>query len=351
MSTPPPVHVLDCTVRDGSYAIDFQWPLEKVRDIVAGLAASGFRYIEVGHGVGLGAERSQSAGLHADREYIEAAVAVKGASLVGAFFIPGIGHRDDLKAFRAAGGDFVRVGTNVSDTAQARAYIEYAKELGFEVCYNCMKSYVAKPFEFCRRMSEVARWGADAVYLVDSAGGMLPDEVGRYVHYLRQTVDVAIGFHGHNNLMLANAASLEAVRNGATMVDASLLGMGRGAGNAQTEIMLILLDKIGRGTGIDPIPVLKLAEKCIQPIDAPIKGIDREEVVLGYALFHSSYSAMINRVAAEYGVEADAVVIEVAKIDRQSPTEALAREVARQLRAKKSVEIFFPKFCHRKLKG
>lgn len=343
--------ILDCTVRDGSYAIDFKWPKEKVIGITRELAEQNFRYIEIGHGLGLGAERKYAIGCCSDREYIEAAMEVKGNARLGVFFIPGIGNFHDLDEFAKVGGDFVRIGTNVSETAEAEAYIKHAKNLGLEVCYNCMKSYAVKPFEFCKRMTEVASWGVNALYLVDSAGGMLPAEVARYVRLLKQCVDVRIGFHGHNNLMLANATALAAVEAGAGMVDTSLLGIGRGAGNAQTETMLLIFQKLGYNLGIDPIPVLKIAEKYIKPIDVPLKGIEREDVVLGYALFHSSYNEMMRRIAKDFGVDWDALIIEVANINRQAPSEELVRMVAQQLQSHKKVKIFFPKFCHKKLNG
>ena len=163
------IEILDCTIRDGSYVVNFDWPLEKVVGIVRDLAANNCKYIEIGHGLGLGAERTYPHGPVSDEDSLKEAVKVKGNSLLGAFFIPGIGTMKDIDRFKENGGDFLRIGTNISESKKAEAYIRHAKELGLIVSYNAMKSYVAKPFEFCKRMTEAASWGADMLYFVDSA--------------------------------------------------------------------------------------------------------------------------------------------------------------------------------------
>ncbi len=344
------IEILDCTIRDGSYVVNFNWPLEKVVGIVRDLASNNCRFIEIGHGLGLGAERKHPHGEVSDETYLREAAKVKGNSLLGAFFIPGIGSMEDIDRFKENCGDFLRIGTNISESKNAEPYIRHAKELGLIVSYNAMKSYVAKPFEFCKRMTEVASWGADILYFVDSAGGLLPEEVGRYISLLRRCVgnDVTIGFHGHNNLMLANASSLAAVDNGASMIDTSLLGIGRGAGNAQTETMLLILKKKGYRIPMAPIPLLKTAEKYVKTTNAAVKGIDYADVIMGYALFHSSYYALLQKIASDEHIDPDDLMLEVARVNRESPDENLMRMVAKQIAAHKSVKIFFPKFSHRK---
>ena len=346
------IEILDCTIRDGSYVVGFDWPLEKVVGIVRDLASNDCRFIEIGHGLGLGAERKHPHGAVPDETYLREAAKVKGNSLLGSFFIPGIGSMEDIDRFRENGGDFLRIGTNISESKNAEPYIRHAKSLGLTVSYNAMKSYVAKPFEFCRRMTEVAGWGTDILYFVDSAGGLLPEEVGQYISLLYRCVgnDVKIGFHGHNNLMLANASSLAAVENGAAMVDTSLLGIGRGAGNAQTETMLLILKKKGYRIPMSPIPALKTAEKYVKTTNAAVKGIDYADVIMGYALFHSSYYTLILKIASEERIDPDELMIEVAKINRENPDEKLMRMVAKQLSAHQRVKIFFPKFSYRKIR-
>jgi len=341
------MHILDCTIRDGGYAIDFQWARDEMEQIVRGLAGAGFEYIEVGHGMGLGASRTATPALCSDEETAAVAVAARGSARVGAFFIPGVGCADDLRRFRDAGADFVRIGTDVSRSESAWEFIELAALLGFEVFYNFMKSYAAQPFELLQRALPIVERGASTVTVVDSAGGMLPNQVSAYIEVLAAGLDARIGFHGHNNLLLANANSLAAVQAGASIIDATLLGMGRGGGNAQTETMLVILEKAGYGTGINPLQVAKIAERFVGAKPARLKGANELEMIYGFALFHSGFTERVQDVAAAYGVPYQELILEVSRYAKENPSRALIEEVAVQLRRGGPVEIHFPKFFHK----
>jgi 4-hydroxy 2-oxovalerate aldolase len=341
------MRILDCTIRDGGYAIDFQWARDEVEQIVCGLADAGFEYIEVGHGMGLGASRTATPARCSDEETAAVAVAARGSARVGAFFIPGVGCADDLRRFRDAGADFVRIGTDVSRSESAWEFIELAASLGFEVFYNFMKSYAAQPFDLLQRALPIVQRGASTVTVVDSAGGMLPNQVSAYIEVLVAGLDARIGFHGHNNLLLANANSLAAVQAGASIIDATLLGMGRGGGNAQTETMLVILEKAGHGTGINPLQVAKIAERFVGAKPARLKGANELEMIYGFALFHSGFTERVQDVAAAYGVPYQELILEVSRYAKENPSRSLIEEVAVQLRRGGPVEIHFPKFFHK----
>ncbi len=341
------IQILECTIRDGGYAIDFQWARDEVEQIVRGLAGAGFEYIEVGHGMGLGASRTATPARCSDEETAAVAVAARGSARVGAFFIPGVGCADDLRRFRDAGADFVRIGTDVSRSESAWEFIELAASLGFEVFYNFMKSYAAQPFDLLQRALPIVERGASTVTVVDSAGGMLPNQVSAYIEVLAAGLDARMGFHGHNNLLLANANSLAAVQAGASIIDATLLGMGRGGGNAQTETMLVILEKAGYGTGINPLQVAKIAERFVGAKPARLKGANELEMIYGFALFHSGFTERVQDVAAAYGVPYQELILEVSRYAKENPSRALIEEVAVQLRRGGPVEIHFPKFFHK----
>jgi len=339
--------VLECTIRDGGYAIDFQWSPEEIEGIVGELAAAGFEYIEIGHGLGLGASRTMTPARCCDEEMAAVAGRAKRGSKVGAFFIPGVGDADDLRRFRDAGGDFLRIGTDVSKSESAWEFVDLAVDLGYEVGYNFMKSYTAPPFELLRRAVPIAERGAATIAVVDSAGGMLPDQVAEYVRVLKTGLDVEVGFHGHNNLLLANANSLAAVQSGASVIDTTLLGMGRGGGNAQTETMLVVLEKAGYPTGINPLEVSRIAERYVSPKPTRLKGANELELIYGFALFHSGFTKRVQDVAAAYGVPYQDLMVEVGRYAKENPSQALIEEAATQLRRDGRVEIHFPKFVHR----
>ena len=338
--------ILECTIRDGGYAIDFQWSPEEIEQIVGALAAEGFEYIEIGHGLGLGASRTLTPSRCSDEEMMTLAARTKGRARIGAFFIPGIGTREDLRLFRDLGGDFIRIGTDVSKSASAWEFVEFAVSLGYEVCYNFMKSYSAPPFELLQRALPIVERGATTISIVDSAGGMLPDQVSAYVKVLCAGLDAKIGFHGHNNLLLANANSLAAIQSGASVVDSTLLGMGRGGGNAQTETMLVILERAGFGTGINPMQVAKIAEQYVSPKPTRLKGANELELIYGFALFHSGFTKRVQDVAAAYGVSYQELILEVSRYAKENPSQALIEEAAAQLRDNGRVEIRFPKFFH-----
>ena len=321
-----------------------------MQSIVGGLADAGIPYIEVGHGMGLGASRTKTPSLISDTAYVEAASGVKRNSRIGAFFIPGIGNKDDIRMFQECGGDFLRVGTNATESDAAIPYLEYAKELGLEVAYNFMKSYAVTPYEICRRADKMVKHGAEMIYLVDSAGGMLPRQVAQYTELLVEAVDVRIGFHGHNNLLMANANALAAVEAGAELIDSTLLGIGRGAGNTQTESIVVVLARAGYEMEIDPMGISKLGMKYVAPKADGLKGADGVDLLFGYALFHDAYLKLVEQCSVEFGVDFEKLVIEVSKVNKMDPSEDLVRTVAKQIRDLPKVEIFAPKFYHQEIK-
>ncbi len=326
----PRVEILECTLRDGAYAIDFQFTAEDTRNICKALEEAGFLKIEIGHGLGLGASGPQCGVAAAtDEEYIDAAASVLKKAQFGTFFIPGIGKNEHLTMAKNHGMSFVRIGTNITEHERAKESIEHAKKLGLHVSYNAMKSYAVPPDEFVRRMKQTVEWGADVVYLVDSAGGMLPHEVRDYSRRLKETCGVPVGFHGHNNFMLAIANNLAAMESGAHYIDTTLMGMGRSSGNAQTEIMLVVLEKLGITTNLDRFKTMEVGQKYIAP--RVRTGVPPIEIVTADALFHSSFMPRIDKAVAEFHVDPKVLIMEVSAIDKVNPSQDLIMKSAEKI--------------------
>ncbi|MBF0522447.1 MAG: 4-hydroxy-2-oxovalerate aldolase [Candidatus Omnitrophica bacterium] len=329
------IDVLDCTLRDGSYLIDHQFTAEDTYLIVLGLARAGFPWIEIGHGTGLGSARvNKGYPAASDEEYILSAKKAlnQTKAKIGMFFIPGIGTMDDLIMANRLGLHFIRIGTNVTEISQAKPYIEKAKELGMVVCSNLMKSYAVSIKEFLKLAKQSDEFGADVITVVDSAGGMFPEDVRGYVEGLRDVTNKRIGFHGHNNLQLAVANTLEAIRSGADMVDSSLQGIGRSAGNTQTEILVMVADKLGYQTGIDIYKTLDLGERVIKPMVTRTQGVDDMSLVSGIAQFHSGFSKIIYDVAKKYNIDPRRLIMEVSEKDRVNVSYSLAEKIAQKIR-------------------
>lgn len=327
------IDILDCTLRDGSYAIDYQFTAEDTAIIASGLEDAGFRFIEIGHGLGLNASSSEY-GISAstDEEYLEAASSVIKNSKYGMFFIPGIGRIQDIDIAANYGMGFIRIGTNAIEIEKAEQYIKRSKNVGMMVFSNLMKSYALPINDFVKKAKLAKDYGADVVVIVDSAGGMLPTEVNAYVSSVVNDVDIIVGFHGHNNLQLAIANTIEAVKAGASIVDSSLQGMGRSAGNAQTELLIMVLERLGYNINIDLFKAMDLGEKIVKPMMGGEKGIDSISATLGYAQFHSSFLKIIYKIAQKYNVDPRDLIIRTSEIEKNDIKEELVEGLASKVK-------------------
>jgi 4-hydroxy-2-oxovalerate aldolase len=332
------IKIIENTLRDGSYMVDFQFTKENTFDVVKGLDSLGFKYIEVSHGLGLGAWKNPQAGLakESDEQHITAARKAAVNSKIGVFFIPGIGTKEDIVKAKDLGIDFIRIGNNIDSFSQILPYAEMTRKMGLLVCVNLMKSYAVKSYEFTRIVSEIDKWRmADAIYLVDSAGGMLPDEVFEYIDRTKEKVQTELGFHGHNNLSLALANTIQAIKAGATYVDSCIRGMGRSAGNAQTEVLIYVLQKMHL---LDPkinyYQTYDFANNVVVPLMKHPQGLTDEEIHIGVSKFHNSYMPFVNKVSEKYKVDKRKVIKMVSDINCINPDEALFDKIASEIKVK-----------------
>lgn len=324
--------ILECTLRDGSYVINFQFTAADTRDLVRAMENIGFDMVEVGHGVGLGAsDKGMGVAAETDETYLRAAAETVQHAQWGMFCIPGIAELYHVDMAAEYGMNFIRIGTNVEDYRQSQPFIERAKRNGMYVCSNFMKSYASEPEYFAHHVLETQKYGADLVYIVDSAGGMFPDDIERYVSAVRsKSQTVSLGFHGHNNLGMGVANSLKAVELGIEIIDTSLQGFGRGAGNTPTEQFLGALIRHGVDMNIDPIAVMDAGEKYIQPL-IEARGLSSIDLVSGIAQFHSSYLGTIREFATRYRVDPRKLIIAVCQEDKVNAPEELVEAKAREL--------------------
>lgn len=337
------VNLLDNTIRDGSYALDFCFTPEDTAFLANLLEKAGFPFIEIGHGLGLGACREPQWRMpQLDEAYLRQTREAITKSQLGVFFIPGIGTEDDLRLGRDCGMDFVRIGTNVTEAEEGHKFIRLAKKLGYFVAANLMKSYAVPPEEFARIGARLQDQEVDIVYLVDSAGGMIPHEIRRYLDEVREVCGVPMGFHGHNNLSLAAANSIEAVDCGASMVDCSLTGLGRSAGNAASESVLAILERKGVQTGVDLFLTLDIAEKYIKTLFSrpESNGI---AVASGLAKFHSGFLDKVLKYADQYKIEPKRLITAAAAINPISTDDKAIQAAAEQILEQQDETIQLPR--------
>lgn len=328
------INIIENTLRDGSYVIDFQFTKEQTFKVVSELDKLGFKCIEVGHGLGLGAYKNPKCGISAenDETYIRTAREAASQAQVVAFFIPGIGTIEDMYIAKDNGLDFIRCGININDYNKLKPYAEEAKKLGLTLAINLMKSYAVKSYEFSQIVQDIDSWQlADVIYLVDSAGCMLPYEVAEYIERTRENITTPIGFHGHNNLSLGIANSIQAIQSGATFIDSCVRGMGRSAGNAQTEIMVWMMTKLGIKTDIDLYELYQFADEILTPMMTRPQGLLSEEIHIGVSRFHSSYMPFVNKAVEKFGVDKKKLIKQVSDINCLNPTDRLFNDIAAKL--------------------
>ena len=336
--------LLDCTLRDGSYVNRFQFTVRDTEFLCRKLEECGLKYIEVGHGLGLGAYRrgGEFTAAATDERYLQAASNSLSRAWFGMFCIPGIATLEDVDLAHGYGMKFIRVGVNVADVGLSAKYIERAKKHGMLVCTNYMKSYVVSPavFATCAKVSR--SFGADVLYIVESAGGMLPEQVESYVRAVQGNVEIDIGYHGHHNLGLAVSNSLMCAKLGARFIDTCLQGLGRSAGNAPTEQVAMIFNRMGLKTDLDLLKLLSLGYETIRPIITQI-GLNPIDLVSGYALFHTSYMPLIKQYSNQYCIDPLELIIELCKEDQVNAAPELVERIASRL-VPKDKDVFFGKF-------
>lgn len=323
--------ILEVTLRDGSYVVNFQLTANDTAVISRELDEAGFEMIEVGHGIGLGASRAgMGQAAETDEAYLDAAAGAIKRARWGMFCIPGIATLDDVNMAADHGMSFIRIGTNVSEVRESAPFVARAKELGMFVSANFMKSYTLDPAEFAEYARMAEQLGADVLCIVDSAGGMLTDEIEQYFAAVSAVSKIPLGFHGHNNLELAVANSLRAVELGAVIIDTSLQGLGRSAGNTPTEIFLMTLQRKGFKLDIDPLRVMDIGEKYVKPL-VQRQGYDSIDTVSGFAQFHSSYMGVIREYSAKYRIDPRRLIMAVCEVDKVNAPRELVDRVAQRL--------------------
>ena len=306
----------DMTLRDGMHPKRHQMTLEQMRAVACGLDAAGVPLIEVTHGDGLGGS-SVNYGFpaHTDEEYLSTVIPLMKQAKVSALLLPGIGTVDHLKMAHELGVHTIRVATHCTEADVSEQHITAARKLGMDTVGFLMMSHMNSPEGLVTQAKLMESYGANCVYVTDSAGHMLPDDVKARLAAVRAALkpETELGFHGHNNLAMGVANSIAAIEAGAARVDAAAAGLGAGAGNTPLEVLVAVCDRMGIETGIDVWKIQDVAEDIVVPLmDFPIR-VDRDALTLGYAGVYGSFLLFAKRAEKKYGIPARDLLVELGR--------------------------------------
>jgi 4-hydroxy-2-oxovalerate aldolase len=326
------VFITEVALRDGSHVVSHQFTVDQVVQVAKALDEAGVPYIEISHGDGLAGSSLQYGFSHTNElELIEAAISVCNQAKISVLLLPGIGTMNDLKEAANLGAKMARIATHVTEADVSAQHIGLAKKLGMETVGFLMMAHSAPVEKLVEQAKLMESYGADVVYVVDSAGALLPHEVRERISALKNALQIEVGFHGHNNLSLAMANTLVAIEEGATRIDGSVRCMGAGAGNTQTEVLVAVLDRLGIQTGIDLYKIMDLAEEIVAPILPAPQEITRDSLILGYAGVYSSFLLHSQKAAKKFGIDSRDILIELGKRKVVGGQEDMIVDVAKEL--------------------
>ena len=325
------VLVHDMCLRDGMHAMRHQMTIEQMVTLATAMDDAGVPMMQVTHGDGLGgSSRNYGFSKHTNEEYIEAVAGAVEQATVSVLLVPGLGRMSELKSAYDVGARSVHVATHCTEADVSPQHIAFARDLGMDTTGFLMMAHLNSPEGILEQAKIMEAAGAQTIYVTDSAGYLLPDGVTARIELLRAELDPAteIGFHGHHNLAMGVANSLAAVAAGASRIDASVAGMGAGAGNTPLEVFVAVCDRMGIETGIDLFKIEDVAEDIVvQMMRKPVR-VDRESLTIGHAGCYSTFLLFARHAAERYGLDARTLLVEMGKRKMIAGQEDMIEDVA-----------------------
>lgn len=330
------IRLIDSTLRDGMHAVSHQFTPDDMAEIAIALDEAGIDTVEVSHGDGIGGSSFQYGYATAsDYAYLEKVSKVLKKTKLAVLLLPGIGTVQDLKVAAEYGAKVVRVATHVTEADIAAQHIQAAKDLGMEAIGFLMMVHMADVETIVQQARLFEEYGADAIYVTDSAGALLPSQIFERIKAVKNAIPLPIGHHAHNNMGLAVANSLAAVEAGADLIDVCTKGLGAAAGNAPMEVLNAVLLKAGYETGVDLFKAMDVADDVVVPKMHRPLSIDRNSLTIGYAGTYGSFLLHAIRASEKFGVDPRSILMEMGNRKTVGGQEDMIIDVAYQLSQQK----------------
>ena len=310
------VLVHDMCLRDGMHAKKEQISIAQMIKVATALDDAGVPLLQVTHGAGLGGNSLQHGfAMAGNEEYLSAVTPLMKQAKVSVLLIPGLGTMKELHSAYDCGARSVHVATHCTEADTSPQHIAYARKLGMDTTGFLMMAHLNDPAGLAQQGKLMESYGAQTVYITDSAGYMLPEDVKSAVGALRDVLkpETEIGFHGHHNLGMGVANSIAAIEVGASRIDASVAGLGAGAGNTPLEVFVAVCERMGIETGIDMGKIMDVAEDVIVPMMDHMVRIDRESLTIGFAGVYSTFLLHAKRASKRFGVPARDILVELGR--------------------------------------
>jgi 4-hydroxy-2-oxovalerate/4-hydroxy-2-oxohexanoate aldolase len=325
------VKLHDMSLRDGMHPQRHQISVEQMIAVATALDDAGVPLIEVTHGDGLGgASVNYGFPSHTDEEYLRAVCPKMKHAKISALLLPGIGTVDHLRMAADCGVTTIRVATHCTEADVSEQHIALGAKMGLDTVGFLMMAHMIEPEKLVDQARLMEGYGAGCIYVTDSAGYMLPDDVSSRIGILREKLapETEVAFHGHHNMAMGIANSLAAIEAGASRIDGSVAGMGAGAGNTPLEVFVAVLVRMGVETGVDLWKIMDVAEDIVFPMMTHKVRVDRDALTLGYAGVYSSFLLFAKRAADKYGLSSRELLVELGRMKTVGGQEDMIEDVA-----------------------
>ncbi len=326
--------ISDPTLRDGNHAVFHQLGVEQISAYCRAADHAGVPIVEVGHGNGLAASSLQ-VGLAVidDAKMLKTARECLKTSKLGIHAIPGFATVNrDIRSAIDIGVDVFRIASHCTEADTTRKHIEFCREAGKQTFGVLMMTHMADKWILECETKKMQDYGAEGVIIMDSAGNYLPSDVTEKIGHIVEKLNIPVGFHAHNNLGMGVANSIAAVQAGAIMLDGCSRGFGAGAGNAQLEVLVAVLERMGYQTGINLSKLLDASDLAEKELIKVLPTISSVSVISGMAGVVSGFLKHVNIAAKVFGLDPRDIFFELGRRKVVAGQEDLIIEVAKDLK-------------------